>query len=83
MPYIHQLHDWPNFIWNPEAVLAPLGMVRHLQGKLNSSKWAKIAKCSTDTALRDIQDLMDKGILRKEAAGGRSTSYELVGQEPE
>jgi Fic family protein len=47
-------------------------------GKLNSSKWAKIAKCSTDTALRDIQDLVHKGILRKEDAGGRSTNYELV-----
>lgn len=46
-------------------------------GKLNTSKWAKIAKCSTDTALRDIQDLMDKGILVKEDAGGRSTSYVL------
>jgi len=47
-------------------------------GKLNSSKWTKIAKCSADTALRDIQDLMNKGILRKEIAGGRSTNYELV-----
>jgi Fic family protein len=47
------------------------------EGKLNSSKWAKITKCSTDTALRDIQDLMDKGILVKEEAGGRSTSYTL------
>lgn len=52
------------------------------EGKLNSSKWAKIAKCSADTALRDIQYLMDKGILRKEAAGGRSTSYELAEKEP-
>lgn len=34
MPYVHELHDWPNFTWNPEAVLAPLGTVRHLQGKL-------------------------------------------------
>lgn len=50
------------------------------EGKLNTSKWAKIAKCSADTALRDIQDLMDKGILRKEAAGGRSTSYQLVAE---
>ena len=49
-----------------------------LEGKLNTSKWAKMAKCSTDTALRDIQDLMDKGILQKEAAGGRSTNYALV-----
>jgi Fic family protein len=48
------------------------------EGKLTSSKWAKIAKCSEDTALRDIQDLMQKGILRKEPSGGRSTNYELV-----
>lgn len=47
-------------------------------GKLTSSKWGKIAKCSSDTALRDIQDLMDKGVLRKTDEGGRSTNYELV-----
>lgn len=47
-------------------------------GKLTSSKWAKMTKCSNDTALRDIQDLIKKGILRKEQAGGRSTNYELV-----
>lgn len=47
-------------------------------GKLTSSKWAKIAKCSQDTAIRDIQDLIGKGILQKEAAGGRSTNYELI-----
>jgi len=46
-------------------------------GKLKTSKWAKIAKCSADTALRDINDLMDKNILQKEASGGRSTNYEL------
>ncbi|MFW6328382.1 MAG: Fic family protein [Bacteroidota bacterium] len=46
-------------------------------GKLTSSKWAKIAKCSKDTAVRDINDLIDKNILQKEAAGGRSTNYEL------
>ena len=48
-------------------------------GKLTSSKWAKIAKCSKDSAVRDINDLIDKGILQKEEAGGRSTSYELIG----
>ena len=49
-------------------------------GKLTSSKWAKIAKCSKDTAIRDINDLIDKNILKKEAAvGGRSTNYELKG----
>ena len=47
-------------------------------GKLTSSKWAKIAKCSKDTAIRDINDLIDKNILQKEAAGGRSTNYELM-----
>ena len=46
-------------------------------GKLTSSKWAKIAKCSKDTAIRDINDLIEKEILRKEEAGGRSTNYEL------
>ena len=47
-------------------------------GKLKSSKWAKIAKCSPDTALRDIKDLIDKGILTQEQQGGRSTNYALV-----
>lgn len=47
-------------------------------GKLTSSKWAAVEKCSPDTALRDIQDLVDHGILAKDEAGGRSTSYSLV-----
>ncbi|MCW3071203.1 MAG: Fic family protein [Bacteroidetes bacterium] len=46
-------------------------------GKLTSSKWAKIAKCSADSALRDINDLVQKEILQKEPGGGRSTSYIL------
>lgn len=46
-------------------------------GKLTTSKWAKMTKCSQDTALRDIQDLIGKNILIKESAGGRSTSYIL------
>lgn len=46
-------------------------------GKLKSSKWAKIAKCSADTALRDIKNLIDKGILRQEQPSGRSTNYAL------
>lgn len=48
------------------------------EGKLTSTKWAKIAKCSQDTAQRDIQGLIDQGILLKDAAGGRSTSYSLA-----
>ena len=47
------------------------------EGKLTSSKWARIAKCSKDTAIRDITDLINKNILKKEIAGGRSTNYEL------
>ncbi len=46
-------------------------------GKLTSSNWVKIAKCSKDTAIRDINDLIDKNILQKEPAGARSTNYEL------
>lgn len=49
------------------------------EGKLTSSKWAKIAKCSKDTAIRDINDLITKEILQKEKEGGRSTNYELTG----
>lgn len=49
------------------------------EGKLTSSKWSKIAKCSKDSAVRDINDLIEKKILQKEAAGGRSTNYELIG----
>ena len=47
------------------------------EGKLTSSKWAKVTKCSQDTALRDISDLLDRQILAKDEAGGRSTSYRL------
>ncbi len=47
------------------------------EGKLTSSKWAAIAKCSPDTALRDINELVENDVLRKSSSGGRSTSYEL------
>jgi Fic family protein len=48
------------------------------EGKLTSSKWALIEKCSADTALRDIQGLVDQGILAKDEGGGRSTRYSLA-----
>ena len=48
------------------------------EGPLTSGKWAKICKCSPDTALRDINDLIDKGILTKSSSGGRSTHYGLA-----
>lgn len=48
------------------------------EGKLTSSKWAAITKSSADTALRDINELVELGILQRSDAGGRSTSYDLV-----
>ena len=48
------------------------------EGKLTTSKWAKLTKCSQDTAYRDILDLMDRGALKKDSGGGRSTSYSLA-----
>lgn len=49
-----------------------------LEGKLTTSKWAVLARCSPDTALRDIQDLVEQGVLTKDTAGGRSTNYRLA-----
>ena len=50
-----------------------------LEGKLTNAKWASINKCSTDTALRDINDLLARGVLRRLEGGGRSTGYALIG----
>jgi len=52
-------------------------------GNLTTSKWAKIAKCSQDTALRDIRDLVNRNILTKNPSGGRSTSYILINSQPD
>jgi Fic family protein len=52
-------------------------MLTGIEGKMTSSKWAKMARCSKETAIRDIQDLISKSIMIKEEAGGRSTSYVL------
>ena len=64
--------------FNDRQVLMLNKLLDDFFGKLTSKKWAKICKCSTDTALRDIQDLIKKEILKKESAGGRSTNYEMV-----
>jgi len=50
-------------------------------GTLTTTKWAQLTKCYHDTALRDIQDRMEQGILKKDAPGGRSTSYSLTATE--
>jgi len=74
-------HFWEKHaqtVLQPRQVLMLNKLLDHFEGKLTSTKWAKITKCSPDTALRDIQDLAAKGILVKETAGSRSTSYILV-----
>ncbi|WP_367106863.1 Fic family protein [uncultured Psychrobacter sp.] len=53
-------------------------LLTNFYGKLTTKKWATMMKCSADTALRDINDLIEKRMLQKSAAAGRSTSYELV-----
>jgi len=77
---LFKAHFWDQYsttVLNERQRLMINKMLDGFDGKLTSSKWAKIAKCSQDTAVRDIQDLIKKMILRKEASGGRSTNYEL------
>lgn len=69
--------QWATTPLNERQVKLLNRLLDGFDGKLTSSKWAAIAKCSSDTALRDITDLLTRGVLRKAAAGGRSTSYEL------
>lgn len=64
--------------WNERQRMMVNKLLDGFEGKLNSSRWAKITKCSADTALRDIHSLIEQGILEKEPAGGRSTSYRLI-----
>ena len=72
----HQFwYNHKDLVFNIRQVAMIDRLLTGFEGKLTSSKWAKINKCSQDTALRDIQDLVKKQVLIKEAAGGRSTSY--------
>lgn len=71
-----QKHESANLNARQTKVLNRL--LEGFEGKLTSTKWAKLTKTSQDTATRDIADLVEKGILRKGEAGGRSTNYELV-----
>ena len=68
---------WATMPLNERQVKLLNKLLDGFEGKLTSSKWAAIAKCSPDTALRDISDLLARGVLRKTDAGGRSTSYVL------
>lgn len=68
---------WATTPLNERQVTLLNQLLDGFDGKLTSSKWAALAKCSPDTALRDLNDLLARGVLRKSDAGGRSTSYEL------
>ncbi|MEM5448368.1 Fic family protein [Paraburkholderia sp. BR10936] len=70
-------HEWATTPFNERQVKLLNRLLDGFDGKLTSGKWAAIAKCSSDTALRDINDLVVRGVLRKTEGGGRSTSYEL------
>jgi Fic family protein len=73
--YFWKTHAGESFNERQQALINRL--LDGFEGKLTSSKWAKLAKCSQDTALRDISDLLDRQVLAKEMAGGRSTSYRI------
>ncbi|MEL6722863.1 MAG: Fic family protein [Pseudomonadota bacterium] len=70
--------QWSGCALNPRQIRVLNRLLDGFAGKLTSRKWARLAKCSTDTALRDITALVQRGILCRSTAGGRSTSYDLV-----
>lgn len=70
---------WATTPLNERQVKLLNKLLNGFEGKLTSGKWAAIATCSPDTALRDINDLLALGVLRKLDAGGRSTGYVLGG----
>ena len=53
------------------------------EGRMTSSRWASMTRCSPDTALRDITELLDRGMLQKLPGGGRRTGYALVDPDPQ
>lgn len=72
-------HRWSAASLNERQINMLNMLLDGFEGKLTSSKWASLAKCSPDTALRDITGLIERGIFKKSDAGGRSTSYVLAG----
>lgn len=69
---------WAGTPFNERQIKLLNRLLDGFEGKLTSSKWAAIAKCSPDTALRDITQLLALGVLKKSPGGGRSTGYELM-----
>lgn len=74
----HCWQRWAGTSLNERQVKLLNRLLDGFDGKLTSSKWAAIAKCSPDTALRDINELIALGVLRKSAGGGRSSAYEMA-----
>ena len=70
---------WAGMPLNERQVKLLNRLLDGFDGRLSSSKWAAIAKCSPDTALRDINALLELGVLKKSPGGGRSSGYELAG----
>ena len=78
---LQKAHFWKRFAQQPLNARQLTVLNRLLdgfEGKLTTSKWAKLTKSSQDTAYRDILDLVERGALQKDSGGGRSTSYSLV-----
>ena len=78
---IYKANFWERFAaepFNDRQIKIITRILDGLEGKLTTSKWAKLAKCSQDTAYRDILDLMERRVLKKNPEGGRSTSYSLI-----
>lgn len=69
---------WAGMSFNARQVKMLNRLLDGFEGKLTNRKWAAITKCSADTALRDINELISLGVLRKTSSGGRSTAYELA-----
>jgi Fic family protein len=78
---LHKARFWERFApvpFNDRQRNVVHRLLDGFEGKLTSSKWARLTRCSQDTALRDIEDLLEKRVLVKDPAGGRSTSYSLA-----
>jgi Fic family protein len=71
---------WAGTPMNARQTLVLNRVLDGMEGKLTNAKWASIGQCSADTSLRDINDLLVRGLLRRLEGGGRNTAYELVQQ---
>lgn len=71
---------WAQVSFNPRQRKVLARLLDDFEGKLTTRKWAALAKCSDDTALRDIGELLAQGILQRLPGGGRSAAYALCGR---